>query len=542
MEMNPAGNVRPESGVARDQRTAAGGQYLRTGLWILIVAAFCGVGLWRFGRGLSAGADPLAGAIDALGASSPSDRVAAIQQVSQLGMADVGRSIPPITGALGDTDPGVRARAAEALALLGSYAMYNQIPGAQPGSGGEASIGGVTSALLAALAKDDQPSVRAAAAGALGNICATEPKASQSAKGSKKGRRKGSAADSVGLATAGPPAVEYNTIVDALVAALGDPDDKVRSAAAAALGSAGPKLSGEPLEPLVAALSDKSPSIRAAAVSAIPSFPRGLDRVLPSLIAMGASQEGAVRDACAVALGQLKPPAISSGAVPALVEGLKSPDREVRLKVVALLSLLGSDARPAIPALIKTLKEPLDSDRVVMGGGLGGAVSSTFSGPAHESAKLLGRIGPDSPSAADVIAALADIVRTGAPQRSASAAQALGEFGASAAATIPDLIQRLKAVDPPGTPTLSRTAEAAAKALARIAAGIDGPSAQNVVAALRLALNAESRDTRAAAIRALQELGPKAASALPQIKTLQEDPDPRVRKAASDAVEALEAH
>ena len=231
MEMNPAGNVSPQRGVAKDQSTASDGRYLRTGLWVLIVAAFCCVALWRFGREWSTSRDPMANAIDALSASSPSDRIAAIRQVSQLGMANLGRAIPPMLTALKDTDAGVRVQAAEAIALLGSYSVYNHAQDGQPAGGDDASVGTLTSALLTALAKDDEPSVRAAAAGALRNICATEPMGTKTAKRSKKRL----AADSSGAATAGPSPVEYKTILDALVVALGDPDAKVRSVATAAL-------------------------------------------------------------------------------------------------------------------------------------------------------------------------------------------------------------------------------------------------------------------------------------------------------------------
>ena len=256
---------------------------------------------------------------------------------------------------------------------------------------------------------------------------------------------------------------------------------------------------------------------------------------------MAASDDRAVREACTIALGQIKPPAVSAAAVPDLIEGLSNPDRDVRVQVVALLSRLGSDARPAIPALIKTLKEPVNSDRVVSGGA-GGAATSTYAGPAHDAAKLLGRIAPGTGSATEVIAALADVVRSGARQRAASAAKALGEFGTSAAETVPDLIEMLKADDPSQTSTPTHAGEAAAAALARIAAGTDGASTQAALAALETALSAQSRHTRAAAIRALQKFGPKAADALPQIKALMDDPDSRVRKAASEAIETLDGH
>ena len=121
---------------------------------------------------------------------------------------------------------------------------------------------------------------------------------------------------------------------------------------------------------------------------------------------------------------------------------------------------------------------------------------TVYSGPAHEAAKLLGEISPGSPTAGLVIDALTSVVRSATPQRRSSAAEALGEFGPSAAAAIPDLAQMLQAVDPPGTSTPTRTAESAAGGLAQIAASTDGPRTQEAVAALKSALSAESKNTQ----------------------------------------------
>ena len=91
--------------------------------------------------------------------------------------------------------------------------------------------------------------------------------------------------------------VDYKTIVAALLSALGDQDDAVRAAAAAALGAAGPKVSPEPQEQLVAALKDQFATTRAAAAKALPRFERGLDPVIPVLVKLAADDQN-VHDAC----------------------------------------------------------------------------------------------------------------------------------------------------------------------------------------------------------------------------------------------------
>ena len=159
MQTNPAGDLSSEPAAAQTRSPIADRPYLRTFLWISIVALLCCVMLWRLGRETLTRSDSLAQAIDALDSDKPSDRVTAIRQVSQVGMADVDRSIPPLLKALGDTDAGVRAEAAEAVSLLGSYAVYNHSQRTEPVGDDAASVGTMTSALLAVLANDDRPSV-----------------------------------------------------------------------------------------------------------------------------------------------------------------------------------------------------------------------------------------------------------------------------------------------------------------------------------------------------------------------------------------------
>ena len=153
--------------------------------------------------------------------------------------------------------------------------------------------------------------------------------------GSKSTKKsKNASASATATSTPGRSAVDYQKIVDALVVALGDPDERFRSAAVAALVAGRPKLSEDPLKPLIAALTADSAAVRAAAVSTLAGFPRGLDRVIPSLIKLAASEEPEIREACTLALSRIRPPAISAAAVPSLIDGLRNPDRDVQLNVL----------------------------------------------------------------------------------------------------------------------------------------------------------------------------------------------------------------
>jgi HEAT repeat protein len=101
--------------------------------------------------------------------------------------------------------------------------------------------------------------------------------------------------------------VPTRTLVTALIAALGDPDDEVRVNAAVALASVGT----EAIEPLTAALTDKNRDARAAA---------------------------------AYGLGQIGGPAAS--ATEALIRALKDEEKVVRRQAAQALSRIVAGTRP----------------------------------------------------------------------------------------------------------------------------------------------------------------------------------------------------
>jgi HEAT repeat protein len=481
---------------------------------LLALVLCCGAIFWAW-RVVWDERHPLLAAVRGLQARDPSQRLAAVREVTDLSFGQSGAAIRSLIMVLDDPDLGVRAAAAQSLGLVGSQAV-------KVGSDSEA-VRAATTGLLGLL-KDQHTEVRLAAATGLGAIVMTSP--------SSSGRGSGQAAK-----TAVPPAasaVDFEAVDAAFVALLGDPDDGVRQAALVALGALAPRIAGDPPQALFAALEEASAAQRAAAVAVLSRFPRGLDPLIPWLLRHLERDEPQVRAACTEALGGIRPPAVSKAVVPALIAGLGNRDREVRFRVVALIGRLAPDAHVAVPALITILREPSDSDQPVEGM----SIYTSYSGPAHAAARELGRIAPGTDSAGEAIAALTEVVRSGPPRRRAAAASALGAFGAAAAAAVPAVITLLRENAASEVP--SRDGESTARALGRIAPNT--PSAAKAVTALTDALGAHSEPTREAAVTALASFGSQAAGAIPAIRTLQEkDPNPGVRKAAAATLEKIKA-
>jgi HEAT repeat protein len=197
--------------------------------------------------------------------------------------------------------------------------------------------------------------------------------------------------------------------------------------------------------------------------------------------------------------------------------------------------MLGPDACPAVPDLIKIVGEPIDSTRV--GAGNEHPIDPTFWDPAWAAADALQKNAPGTPSAGEVIQALTEVLQTGRRYRRAYAAYFLGEFGPAAVAAVPALINVLSE----NTATKSSFADGsdAAVALGKIAPGT--PLADKAITSLADALQAESQFTRTHAIEALLQFGPRAAVSILRLRALTNDPHTSVRLAATKAIAALEA-
>jgi HEAT repeat protein len=423
---------------------------------------------------------------------------------------------------LGDEDSEVRLAAAEALGRFGAYAV-------QTASDPEAIRGAVVA--LIRLLKDPQPDIRASVAKTLGAIASAKP-ASGAGPGPRGGTKPAPAA-----AIAGKTPIDTGAVIAALIETLNDGEAKVRGAAVAALGAAA--WMADPPGALAATLADESPTNRDATVTTLVAFHRGLDSWIPSLLRIAEhDHDRSVREWTVRALYMIEPPAITAGAVPALVAGLQSRDRRVQIATADLLGRLGPDALAAIPALLRVLTEPTDEN--VAG------IDKERENLARSAAFALGKIAPGSPSCEEVVTALTEVARSGHQISQGPAAWALSDFGMKAAAAVPVLIRMVREVKPArgvGNPVPwaggAAREEAAARTLGLIAP--DTPAADEAVTALVTLLECDWPPTRAAAIEALERFGAKAASAIPKVRVLRDDPDFQVKRVAARAVRVLEA-
>jgi HEAT repeat protein len=402
---------------------------LQTGVRTLIVlVASCGIIFWA-ARSLWESQHPAYGVSLGLQAGNPSERVNAIRLLVQVGIMDTGVAIPPLIATLSDPEPEVRVGACEALGQLVRGAV-------KPGPSADV-VRAASSALIGSL-KDPKPDVRIAALKAL---------------------------DAIASFTGSAGSIDLERMFVVVSGMLSDQDADVRIVALGALGSTARKLENGPPAALRANFADESAGVRMAAIRALACFQRDLDRWFPSIFEVLEREEDPhVWNGTSLALMQLRPPTFSAAALPALVNGLSSRSQAVRSCALELIGSLGHDAGPAIPILIKTLSDPIDSAM----GGIGRANFGSLD-PDVLAAQALGKIAPGTPSAGEVIEVLTEVMRTGHPFQREAAAQALGEFGTAAVGAIPALISVIR--EYAATKTVFGDGGSAATALGKIAPG-----------------------------------------------------------------------
>ena len=167
-----------------------------------------------------------------------------------------------------------------------------------------------------------------------------------------------------------------------------------------------------------------------------------------------------------------------------------------------------------------------------------------------------GRVAPGTTSAGEVVAALAEVARSGDvryPDLRASAIDALGEFGPTAEPAVPALLEAfgdsrvITSLSANGARHSSNGARIA-QVLGRIAPATR--SAGAVIAALDDALEIRSErpedqfaihEMHLAAIEALPAFGAAAARALPRLRAWQANVDPRNKKDKESVDKALTA-
>ncbi len=273
----------------------AGGRRRAAVVQAVVALAFCGGAFFWSWRVLWDHNHPVLTAARGLQARSPSDRIAAVNQLTDLGFRHRGESLHCLVPALGDPDAGVRAAAARSLGLVGTYVA---------GSEAEAAAMADVWAGLLGLLKDREAEVRGAAAASLGSIVMAVPTPGGSGRGSRQGGEKAG------------PALDLETAAEGITGLLQDRDASVRLAAISAMGSMASRVSGGPPRSLLAAMEDESPTNRAAAVTAMVNYRSGLDPLIPILLEHLAHDEPSARVACIDAMGRIRPTALTSAVAP----------------------------------------------------------------------------------------------------------------------------------------------------------------------------------------------------------------------------------
>jgi HEAT repeat protein len=333
------------------------------------------------------------------------------------------------------------------------------------------------------------------------------------------------------------------TIVRELTKSASDRDAAVRAAALTGVHDIGHlrRIPADPA-PLAAALEDESPLVRVKAAWALGHVSSAVDPYIAALVRHADHDTDAgVREACIGELFRLRPPAVSAAAVMDLVPWLEGQDGWRRRVACEILSGLGPAASQAVPALIRGLNEPdrirdVDDRRMFAEvlGRIGPAASDavldlvrvlrnartgkqTFA--AVTIAAALGKIAPKHATSGEAIAVLVDNLDLPPGQSTCiDAAEAIGHFGPAAVVAVPRLVELLKeATDNENLSILLR--ENAAQSLGLIAPDTD--QADRVVAALIDALEKQpNRVGVKAVIRSMAQFGPKAAGAIPILRSL----------------------
>jgi HEAT repeat protein len=233
-----------------------------------------------------------------------------------------------LTEALQDEHPSVRIAAARALGNIGPKA-----------------IGSLTDALM-----NDSAGVRAAAAEALGLIGPAARMARSSLLDAWEDNDMGVAIRAtVAMARIGP---DTENFITTLKLALDENDHRMRVGAATGLVMLGP-IARSAVPNLIDALKDDSADVRMTACDALGAIGPPAWRAAPGLIELIEDDTGRVRVAAALALGKVG----SSGeVVTALLDALEYEYLDIRFAAVEALGEIGPGAAEAIDVIIQLLE------------------------------------------------------------------------------------------------------------------------------------------------------------------------------------------
>ncbi len=306
------------------------------------------------------------------------------------------------------------------------------------------------------------------------------------------------------------------------------------------------------------ALGSRDQEVRAIAAIALAQMGPSEPATVPALVQTLADEEAQTAEFAAAALARMGQPA----AVAALTEALGSRQSQRRELAAEALGKIGKPAEPAIPSLIKLLKDP--DGRVC-----------------NEAAKALGSFAPERK---ELIPHLRDTMKTyGSNYVATSAAESLGRFGPEAVPVLLELLRderspggygtvwAFQAMGPRGVadlvramndpkpdvragvlgglvkigqsavPELAGLLDSDKVALRRGAAwalGILGRPAPTATAALVRAVKSEDAELREAAVFALSQM--RCVAAVPAVREALRDGSERVRFEAKMALRVLD--
>jgi HEAT repeat protein len=202
-----------------------------------------------------------------------------------------------------------------------------------------------------------------------------------------------------------------------LVPLLQDPEESVRTAAAAAIGQVG-LLDESATDSLVKGLASPDNEVRAQTAEALGTIGAAAAETAPALVEAMADGNDRVRGKAVEALGKIGESA-AEAAVPGLVRALRDQDNWVSALAAEALGEMGEAADGAIPALVRSLGHVNPQVRGNAAAALGKmGTSAAGTRPALEKAardedgwarsqavRALGAIGRPSPTAARVVLA-----------------------------------------------------------------------------------------------------------------------------------------
>jgi HEAT repeat protein len=492
-----------------------------------------------------------------LAADDASVRAHAVAGVGVLAK-NLGKSVPDLLTALNDPKAEVREAAADALGNMGplAKAAFPVLANAAKTETGKAvrdkcvdamnKIGaprpGDLSDFLASL-KDPRSGLRAAAAQAIGMI-------GPDAKNAGPPLEKALADPSTDVRISAAQAL-WNTksksakdLTPIAVICLQDNDSGVRSRAATALGSF-QIGDNEVLDALQTALGDSSGKVRVQAAYALGNIGLAAKKALPKLVEALNDSEVKVRLVAAQALWVLDK---QTQGVGVLAEALKNPDAEIRISAAMSLARIGKEAKSAVPALALALS---DRDKVVR---------------AHV-AEALYNIGPEAREAVPALILALDHADAGFRGRAAAALTGIGPDAKNALVPLhfalkdkdaevrlyaAQAIWALEGKEDEVLPVLKKILqdrestlqdkESTLRPKAALVLALIGPKAARLAPDLHEALGDAEAALRAAAAKALGDIGgPLTRPSYTMLFELAKDdePDEIIRSAAAEAVKKI---